>query len=228
MGCKYCYAWGKDNPKAMCKRFKWDPELRFDPEILKEIEHRKKPAGIFMCSTMELFHPQIPDIYKIKILSCINKCSHHRFYILSKCPNELLNFSFMSHIWLGTTVTGAENYSRLFQLTTNSTNLIFVSFEPLLTPVDCVRGFEDVLQWYSWVIIGAQTGGKKSTRVIPKKEWVEPIIEQADKNGIPVFIKNNMKELMDQWGMPFRQEMPEESFPPGRVRPWRKNLKLRV
>ncbi len=43
----------------------------------------------------------------------------------------------------------------------------------------------------SWVIIGAQT---KPT-VYPKIEWVREIVEAADKAGVKVFLKDNLKPL---------------------------------
>ncbi len=67
----------------------------------------------------------------------------------------------------------------------------------------------------SWVILGAQT---KPT-VMPKIEWVQEIVEAADKAGIPVFLKDSLKQLMltDLFNVPkwafkkhhLRQEMPE-------------------
>ena len=44
----------------------------------------------------------------------------------------------------------------------------------------------------SWVILGSQT---KPT-VMPKIEWVREIVEAADKAGIPVFLKDNLKPLL--------------------------------
>lgn len=209
-GCPYCWAWGESNPQAMCKRFKWDPKLRFDPEVLKEIERRKKPAGIFMCSTIELFHPKINDDWRSHILWTIRENERHRFYLLTKCPALLPEPFFVPHCWIGTSITSDKDFYRYYALIYHRTlYLRFISFEPLLDSLGDFE-FDKLREKISWIIIGAQTGGKKAERVIPKKEWVEPIIEQADKNGVPVFIKNNMRELMDQWGMPFRQEMPEE------------------
>ena len=53
VGCSYCYA------RAMYKRFKWDPEIRFDNKawrkILYDIESYKNPSRIFVGSTIELF-----------------------------------------------------------------------------------------------------------------------------------------------------------------------------
>ena len=58
----------------------------------------------------------------------------------------------------------------------------------------------------SWLIIGAQT---KPT-VYPKIEWVGEIVEAADKVGVKVFLKDNLRPLLiDDKGYKLRQEMPK-------------------
>ncbi len=48
----------------------------------------------------------------------------------------------------------------------------------------------------SWVIIGQCTPIKQSTA--PSIDSVRWIVEAADKAGIPVFLKNNLKPLLDE------------------------------
>ena len=48
------------------------------------------------------------------------------------------------------------------------------------------------MPFLNWVIIGAQT---KPT-VMPKIEWIQEIVEAADKAGIPVFLKDNLLKLL--------------------------------
>ena len=68
------------------------------------------------------------------------------------------------------------------------------------------------------VIIGQQTPAKKAT--MPKIEWIQEIVEACDKAEIPVFLKDNLFDLLDEqaqdiiilWnkdGM-LRQEFPNE------------------
>ncbi|MBA7575646.1 hypothetical protein ES708_17478 [subsurface metagenome] len=75
----------------------------------------------------------------------------------------------------------------------------------------------------NWVIIGAQTKPYKP----PKIEWVKEIVEAADRAGIPVFLKDNLKPLFTdeqhrifypEWALNnietdwrLRQEMPENT-----------------
>ena len=44
----------------------------------------------------------------------------------------------------------------------------------------------------SWVIIGSQTKPTKH----PPIEAVQEIVEACDKAGIPVFLKNNLRDLL--------------------------------
>jgi protein gp37 len=55
-----------------------------------------------------------------------------------------------------------------------------------------------------WVIIGAESGARKG-KVIPEKAWVNYIVEDCANNGIPVFMKESLRELM---GDDFVQEWP--------------------
>jgi len=65
-----------------------------------------------------------------------------------------------------------------------------------------------------WLIIGSQTKPYNP----PKIEWVKEIVEAADKVGVPVFLKDNLKQLIygqkeEFYGphgvMTLRQEMPD-------------------
>lgn len=70
----------------------------------------------------------------------------------------------------------------------------------------------------SWVILGSQTKPYKP----PKVEWVAEIVRAADKAGIPIFLKDNLKPLFaktvtldDKWvwakdhGGLYRREFPK-------------------
>lgn len=78
----------------------------------------------------------------------------------------------------------------------------FVSFEPLLYDIGAHIGSSGG----DWLIVGAETGNRKG-KAICKREWVEHIVEYADKAGKPVFMKESLREIM---GDDFRQEFPWE------------------
>lgn len=57
-----------------------------------------------------------------------------------------------------------------------------------------------------WIIIGAETGNRKS-KVIPKRERIDHIVETGRNCGIPVFMKESLRPIMDG---SFKQEFPWE------------------
>lgn len=76
------------------------------------------------------------------------------------------------------------------------------TFEPL---------FEDVgeidLEGYEWIVIGTETGKRKG-KVDANPEWVLHIVEQAKRNHIPVFMKEDLLPIMGEDRM--IQELPEQ------------------
>ncbi len=76
----------------------------------------------------------------------------------------------------------------------------FVSFEPLLGRLP----FAMSLRGVDWVIIGKLTGSRK---VELKTAWVEDIIAECDREGIPVFMKNNLVPFFGKDEL--RQEFPK-------------------
>jgi hypothetical protein len=68
------------------------------------------------------------------------------------------------------------------------------------------RYTQEVETRWLWIVIGAETGNRKG-RVIPKREWIEAIVNECRKNNIPVFLKNNLAPV---WGDSLIQEYPWE------------------
>ena len=105
-------------------------------------------------------------------------------------------------MWYGTTVTNSEDMERIYQLPTLLNT--FASIEPLLEDID-----ENIsaLKYLNWIIIGAETGHRKE-KVIPKFEWIERIVVEADYNGIPVFMKDSLVPIIGEKNM--RRDYPKE------------------
>lgn len=64
----------------------------------------------------------------------------------------------------------------------------------------------DYKSYFEWIIVGAETGRRKD-KVIPKREWIEKLVDLCRRAGIPIFMKSS---LTDIWGEPLIQEFPEE------------------
>lgn len=94
----------------------------------------------------------------------------------------------------------------------------FISIEPLLCDICEVEDERDggkLLEhfllprgrksFFEWIIVGAETGRRKN-KIVPKREWIEKLLELCRKADIPLFMKSS---LADIWGEPLIQELPE-------------------
>lgn len=59
----------------------------------------------------------------------------------------------------------------------------------------------------NWIILGAESGNRKD-KVVPRREWIDNIVQICDEHNIPVFMKESLRSLM---GSGFRQELPWEA-----------------
>lgn len=224
-GCEYCYArgianrfssggdkWTDDNLFVLDERFYGDEEEKACPYPygFKPTFHRykldeyanKKGRNIFVCSMADLFGKWVPDSWIEEVFKACENAPQHNYLFLTKNPSryeELLDRYMPDNMWFGWSQTGSIGYKSLF--TTHHSVKTFISIEPLLKPFTefHIRGIE-------WVIVGAETGRRKD-KVIPKREWIEYIVNACKENDIPVFMKSS---LTDIWGEPLIQEFPPE------------------
>ncbi len=208
-GKEYCYA------RRMYKRFKWNPEIRYigRTELFNQVLSipRDKPSRIFLGSTFELFGDWVEHYWMNDIFEVVNTFSFFTFILLTKQPQNLIKWSpFPDNCWVGITVTkggiGQNSTGGICSFEDIEAKVKFVSFEPLLEQVD----FQYYTDFVDWVIIGQQTPIKKATMV--KKEWIDDIVDSADKVGIPVFLKDNLRPVLKTvYGdnLPMRQEFPK-------------------
>jgi protein gp37 len=149
----------------------------------------------------DLFGSWVPDEWIEKVLkACYLR---HWYFFLTKNPQRYIELAKAGKLprdgnfWYGTTITKQDQ--PYFQSDDHCT---FLSIEPL-QELFCRN---DDLKT-GWVIIGAETGNRKN-KIIPKREWVEKIIERCRIQNTPVFLKNS---LADIWGEPLIQEYPWEA-----------------
>jgi protein gp37 len=187
--CDYCYA------RDFYDRFKWDPEPHFEPKVLDEIKHMKKPKKIFICSTFEIFHPIVKPEWLKKILETIEACPQHIFQILTKLPHNIpQDIVFPENLWIGVSITKNDDWWRIEWLdnkitfSKNPDQLKFISFEPMFEDMQKSFNKKDLCTDYKWLIIGGLTGRKQ---LIPPKEWIDYIINWGKDTKTAVFVKNN-------------------------------------
>ncbi len=209
MACPYCYA------RRMYKRFKWNPEIRYEIDWHLGLCSIKRPSRIFIGSTMELFGDWVKKEWLSNIISKCASWNQHTFIFLTKKPDNLIKWSpFPDNCWVGVSWTGDDESRPLRGLVEAKASVKFISFEPLLQFPDWWT--VDLLQQsfqkagVSWVIIGQQTPVKVSTE--PKIGWIQDILVAAHNGGnIPIFIKNNLRSLLGrEWpGWKILQEFPK-------------------
>ncbi len=205
VACPYCYA------RTMYHRYKWNPVIRFEWAVANHLGKMKPGSKVFWGSTMELFGPWIDPEWRRLILAAPTWATGLTHIFLTKLPQNLPR-EWPDNCWVGTSIThdgiGERNYGctgAIPSLEDVNAKVKFISFEPLLSPVEFKRyvGFVD------WVIIGAQTPYNKKTA--PKKEWIDEIVDAADIGHIPVFLKDNLRPILKSvyGNLPMRQEYPE-------------------
>jgi len=199
VGCSYCYA------RRIYERFRYDPTIRLDKKELYAPLKLKKPAKIFVGSTIELFGEWIPDDWMLDIFGVISDAQQHTFQFLTKNPQEMERFVFSENCWCGTTIPNDVAITRTHALRWLSEVIVpikFASFEPLHGQIYNYTNFEKL----DWIIIGAETGNRRG-KITPKEEWIQGIVDQADIWNVSVFMKDNLKPY---WPDKLRQEFPHK------------------
>jgi len=149
----------------------------------------KKSQRIFVGSMSEIFYWE--RRWMEVVLGKILCHPEHSFQFLTRYPDIYLRYDFPKNCWLGMTIADSKyfNYDdyQKFKIS-NPNNLKFVSYEPLLDEI-----FVN-LQGIDWIIVGAETGNRKG-KIIPKREWVEDIVEYCRRKNIPIYLKDSLKNI---------------------------------
>lgn len=221
-GCEYCYArgiakrFGKDYPDLSAYG-KQNPPIhvldnpidgtpypfRFEPTFhayrLNEYKH-KKGRSIFVCSMADLFGDWVPNNWISEVFQACRQANQHRYFFLTKNPKRYLALANQGLLpkedffWYGQTITRAnDSYVDLSEEGTKW----FLSIEPILEPINLPN-------MPNWVIIGAETGRRKG-KVVPKREWIENLVQKCREENVPVFMKASLAEI---WEKPLIQEFP--------------------
>jgi protein gp37 len=189
-GCKNCYAermafrlqaMGSDN---YVNGFR----LTVHPDVLAVPLRWRQPRTIFVNSMSDLFHRDVPTDFILQTFDIFNKAPQHRFQILTKRSDRLLQLNHRLHwsqnVWMGVTVEHADYTFRIDHLRQTDAVVKFLSLEPLLAPIENIN-----LDGIDWVIVGGESG--PGARPV-ESEWVTDIRDQCLMAGVPFFFK--------QWG----------------------------
>ncbi len=172
-GCRYCYM------RRMEKRFSGIMDPVFRPHYLADPQRLKKPSKIFVGSSGDMWGEWVNHDHIQAVLDSCEQTPRHTFQFLTKNPMKYMEFPQIDNAWYGTTDDGTEqtknNICDLVMYVQRCSSTRFVSFEPLLAPVN------PDLTGISWIIIGANSnpGAMK-----PPVEWAYHLIILAQEKKI--------------------------------------------
>jgi protein gp37 len=207
-GCRYCYAFTLAENKRGTPAFPNGFDLTVRPHKLREPLALKEPSLIFVNSMSDLFWPAISDDYRHKVIDIMEQTPQHEYQVLTKRPEEMLRFSrlrpFPGNFWAGVTIENQPNAGRLDTLKKVKAEILFVSAEPLISPLELD------LNGIQWLISGGESGGhlmdadtreKRALVTYDGKKWhprpdripwVQSLRDQCQKTKTAFFHK--------QWG----------------------------
>jgi protein gp37 len=201
-GCEYCYARKINTRFGFVKDFS-KPE--FFSKRLKEFEC-KTPHSIFINSMSDIAFWEQWQLEEV--IRAMHANLQHKYIAVTKdtlrninIKNEVAFILFKHYGYLGYTATTQQALDNL-QKNANcvsNTGFQFLNIEPILEPITLEYITDPEIEQ---IIIGAETGNRKG-KVIPKKEWIDNIVKQADLYEIPIFMKGSLREIM---GADFRQD----------------------
>lgn len=193
--CSYCYG------RKISMRFMGHFNPTFHPERLNQPLKIKKPARIFVGSMGEIGYQSKENIGKV--IEVCKQCPQHTFLFLSNWQNQdYILDTFPDNCWLGVTITSGDLYDYGFKMDDTLMRKKFISFEPLQGRI---KNLEYIKNW-DWIIIGGETrNGRLVKEHAPKIEWVAEIVNYCREYRIPVFLKNNLKEI---WKDKLIQQIP--------------------
>lgn len=191
-GCDHCYA------AALARRFErpWGYPIGHE-ERMEEPMRIEKPSIIFVCSTSDLFHVQMPSSSVHEIIGIIQKATWHRFIVLTKRPENiavaLRGISVPGNLWIG--VSAEDQY--YFNMRWNAlcsavprNGRRLVSIEPMLGHVEvkalAAASSEMIWSVPDWVICGPENGAGKRPC---SPAWIEALAAECAEMGVPFFDK---------------------------------------
>jgi protein gp37 len=161
----------------------------FLPDQLEMIAQIREPSKIFISEMGDWCGINVPQEWSQQALEAMLRYSQHIFITSTKQPRNLLKFDFPKNCWVGVGVTNREMAVEALSVFKNiQASVKYLMCEPLLSSMGDLD-----LSGVSLVIIGSQTQPYRP----PKVQWVEEIAAAADRARAAVFIKNNLKSLLE-------------------------------
>jgi protein gp37 len=192
LGCQNCYAERhtrrlQKNPNIPKYRADFDTVVCHQ-ETLEEPLRWRKPSVLFVNSTSDLFHAEVPFEFIDDVFDVMRRADQHVYQVLTKRAERMAEYAqareWPDHVWAGVTVEYRLYADRIESLKKVPAAVRFLSIEPMLGPMP---GMD--LEGIHWVIVGGESG--PGARPM-EKEWVIDVRDQCVAADVPFFFK--------QWG----------------------------
>jgi len=195
--------------------FPYGFEPAFHINRLAEPTRTRVPKTVFVCSMGDIFGEWVPDDWIENVFEACASAPQHRYLFLTKNPDRVSDLAYGGilpigdNYWFGVTInTPEEFYDRNAKMPSYigrpkpTERNVFLSFEPIFG--DIAEEYKYYTRYSKWVIIGAETGSRKE-KVIPHRSWIEGIVDVCYADGVPLFMKRNLKDV---WGPDLIQQYP--------------------
>ncbi len=214
-GCKYCYMF-RDK-----ERFNKDPTQVLKSKSFYQPlywKHPKEGSRIFTCSWSDFFIEDA-DEWRKEAWRVIKLLPEYDFLILTKRPENIRDRlpddwgTGYPNVWLGTSVENTAHVDRITNLICVPAAKHFVSFEPLIGPIN----LENVpMNMIDWAIIGGESGndtGKYRYRPC-RLDWIKNLIADCISTDTLIFIKQMGTYLAKRQGYKDRHGGKPEEWDP--------------
>ncbi len=154
----------------------------------------------------DLFGEWVPDSWIDEVFAACEKAPQHNYLFLTKNPHRYNEYGVDAYtipgifnLWYGMSVTTEAQFDKTWLLPEYCNT--FISIEPILEDLH-TRDMDARFENLDWMIVGAETGIQKE-KGVPKREWIEQIMESSRKYEIPLFMKSSLAQI---WGEPLIKE----------------------
>jgi protein gp37 len=189
-GCKNCYAERLAlRLQAMGnRRYQNGFRVTLHDDVVDLPKSWRTPRVIFVNSMSDLFHPEVPLNFILRVFGSMAECKHHTFQILTKRSDRLRELAskleWPKNVWMGVSVEDSRVLHRVDDLRHVPAAVRFLSCEPL---IGSLAGID--LTEIHWVIVGGESGpGARPMEI----EWIREIFRACRNHDVPFFFK--------QWG----------------------------
>lgn len=216
--CKFCYMY-RDSFDGS----RYNPREVIRTKTVFNLPLKVKEASKFFTSSLTDFFIEEIDAYRDEAWDIIRRCPQHTFQILTKRPERIARClpkdwaDGWPNVWLGTSIGSQASFDRIYPLLDAHAKTRFLSIEPLHGPLRLSLSPE----WIHWVIIGGESGNERGKyRYRPcELDWIEQLITDCRRSGVPVFVKQLGTHLAKQMGLNDRHG--------GNIDEWPKHLQIR-